>query len=279
MYWIYILNLEKKFKYVGETRRLVRRIKEHMNQRGALITQKFDIESVAGIYKLKDLYLFLNYLYFLEKVNFRYIQEIVPSDLSINDIFENYHSKKIENFITEEMKRQSSKPYLIWGGNYCKLEQINKYYFGNSPILPFCHCGILASIKYSYKRKKFYFMCCSSSYEKWDDFVEMIDYCETGYNCGYFEWFDEKKYKGYYISRDSNFEDGFFDLNFFDSIQFSIDNIKITFDDDNFDMELNYCKHSSSFDKITNIDTEFEKLKNIYDSRCKLMKEIRNFKY
>ena len=61
MDWIYIIRCEYDNYYVGKTKRLYRRMWEHMNGTGSIFTTEFEPEEVVAIYKTDEIDDFLKF--------------------------------------------------------------------------------------------------------------------------------------------------------------------------------------------------------------------------
>ena len=61
MHWIYIMECEDGYYYIGETKRLCRRFKEHTGGRRGINTSTFEPENIVSIYKISNICKFIEY--------------------------------------------------------------------------------------------------------------------------------------------------------------------------------------------------------------------------
>ena len=129
MRWVYILRCQNDIIYVGETARLLRRLKEHCEGNGSYTTKDFLPYELMGIYKL-------------------------PLNEDKNGALE------LENEITlMYMKSMNTKWDNVYGGKYHKgFRPIENPSTHMKLTRPYCKCKIPADINV-YKDKK-YWRCC-----------------------------------------------------------------------------------------------------------------------
>ena len=68
MKWVYILQCEDNYFYVGETTRLYRRFWEHQNGKGGINTSCLKPENIVAIYKVDTLVKFMDYNDYVNKI-------------------------------------------------------------------------------------------------------------------------------------------------------------------------------------------------------------------
>jgi hypothetical protein len=157
MHWVYILNCEDGYYYVGETTRLFRRFWEHGEGAGGANTKKYKPESLAAIYKVSTLGKFFSYC------------ESIDSGIRDGEIFDNfnvnaeekYNHLIMENNIAECLMQ--NKPDVwekIRGGTYTQFNK--KYTYPNNKSakeIPLCDCGVPCDIKKAKNNTYLYFRC------------------------------------------------------------------------------------------------------------------------
>jgi len=191
VHWIYVLECEDDYIYVGETRRLYRRFNEHITSRGGANTIKHKPNKLIGLYKVNDNYSFMRYRNTIQTGKYNKF---------IIDNWENEGDNLlIENHITERFfyERRENDSYgggLEWykvrGGKYTResldetvngykwaSEKEGRHYMSRNPIetipvdsivdRPLCKCHCPSEVKLS-KDKKIYFVCALKNI--WDNF-------------------------------------------------------------------------------------------------------------
>ena len=63
VHWIYVLECDDDYIYIGETTRLFRRFREHIYHNGAVNTTRHTPQRLIGLYKVGDNYSFYKYLF------------------------------------------------------------------------------------------------------------------------------------------------------------------------------------------------------------------------
>ena len=176
VHWIYILRctgekvawtskgLNDKI-YVGETTRLYRRLKEHVNQEGSVMTYDFCPNRLVGLYKVEDELLHINNDE--NSIHYKMYEEGY-----INKLENKNDALNLENDITEMyMQAMGPKWENVYGGKYH-----NGYRPHDNPgeevefNRPFCNCKIPADIK-EYNGK-IYWRCSRKNI--WDGLQEYI---------------------------------------------------------------------------------------------------------
>jgi len=169
MHWIYILKCQDDYIYVGETRRLFRRIHEHISGNGGDNTSTWEPESLVAIYKVPHIENFINYnknvtnalngndydkwlLYNFNKVLY---DEECDTDIVKCRFLE------CENNIIECMMINNKDNWNKFrGGKYVKFNTNDKFPI-NEYIkeLPLCKCGLPCDIKKNDEKNYLYFRC------------------------------------------------------------------------------------------------------------------------
>ena len=154
MHWIYILRCDDNVIYVGETKRLYRRLNEHCNKdSGSCTTHDFYPQSLICLYKVED-------------------------DCStINDYNWDFEDEKmwalsLENNITE-MCMQSMGPYWknVYGGKYHDGYRPNENPSKDCLFKrPYCNCKRPADIK-EWNGKKYWRCAKKNIWDKLKDYV------------------------------------------------------------------------------------------------------------
>ena len=178
VHWIYVLECEDDYIYVGETTRLFRRFREHLYRNGSVNTSIHEPVRLIGLYKLNDNYSF--YKYRNEIRNGEYnpftINEWLDKANEQNHLF-------IENRITElyfslrsksdermDFRYEDGDWWKIRGGKY--IQQYINNPFNNineEDILdrPMCGCELPCEVKISNNGERIYFVCALKNV--WDD--------------------------------------------------------------------------------------------------------------
>ena len=154
MHWVYVLKCADNIIYVGETKRLYRRLNEHCNKdSGSCTTHDFYPQSLICLYKVED-------------------------DCStINDYNWDFEDEKmwalsLENNITE-MCMQSMGPYWknVYGGKYHTGFRPDKNPSKDCLFKrPFCNCKRPADIK-EWNGKKYWRCAKKNIWDKLKDYV------------------------------------------------------------------------------------------------------------
>jgi len=181
MIWIYILECENGYYYVGKTKRLYRRFWEHENGKGGLNTYINKPQCIVAIYKLSLLDKFIFY------------NDIVTNEVSenmyfmgSNKILEDFNNSNIqrvdcdefkcENYITEKLiLNNKSDCDKIRGGKYTRFDIEYKFpnYKSEDTSHPLCHCGFPCDIRKDEENNYLYFRCAKKNI--WDDMKHIFD--------------------------------------------------------------------------------------------------------
>jgi len=127
MRWIYILQCEDGYFYVGETSRLYKRFWEHQNGLGGLNTSVFIPEQIVAIYKVDTIGKFIDYNNYVNKI-IDGVWHDSYKDLKLrdfNDICDEdqYDKLEAENNITECLMLHNKETwYKIRGGKYTRFD-------------------------------------------------------------------------------------------------------------------------------------------------------------
>ena len=207
MRWVYILECEYGYLYVGETSRLYRRFWEHQNGLGGENTYVYPPINIVAIYPVNRLGKF-----------FDYTKKVRNNDYQLNyniyfdrgGIFENfnidnddeygYDSLWIKNNITEKLMIDNKANWeKIRGGKYVRFDV--EYSFPINEIvkeLPNCICGLPCDVKKNDENNYLYFRC--SKKNMWDKMREEFSINDDP--CNFFmKYTKDKKYKTEYEKR------------------------------------------------------------------------------
>jgi putative endonuclease len=215
VHWIYIIECNDDFIYVGETINIYRRLKEHIKGKGGKNTHNHIPNKLIGLYKVNDNQSFYQYNSAVKFGTQDNIQRAIDEWGTWGD------NLLIENRITERLfyERRNNHEYgtgIEWyrvrGGKYTRENLDNDLYFAKemcerpnrvpetlkmiSPIdmmteeeivdRPLCNCGIPCEVKLSKDKSKIYFIC--SLKNVWDNFIKIIDINKS---CNYFKVYTE----------------------------------------------------------------------------------------
>lgn len=177
MHWIYILQCENNYFYVGETTRLYRRFWEHLDGMGGLNTLIYSPEKIVAIYKVNIINNFMVYN--------EYVTDIIDGVWH-----ENYPKLKLQDFNDEEyycdhlfaenniveclMTHKKDEWNKIRGGKYTRFN-IEYRYPNNKFVkdLPLCKCNLPCDIKKNENENYLYFRCAKKNI--WDKLKEEFD--------------------------------------------------------------------------------------------------------
>ena len=184
VHWIYVLECEDDYLYVGETTRLYKRFDEHLKGNGGSNTFKHKPMKLIGLYRVNDNYSFWRYRNSIKNGEYnKYILE--------NDWNNDGDNLLIENHITQRFlfERRENNYYgggLEWykvrGGKYTKekldetvsmykwaSEQEGRHVICKNPIesipvdsivdRPLFKCYNPSEVRLSNDKTKIYFVC------------------------------------------------------------------------------------------------------------------------
>jgi predicted GIY-YIG superfamily endonuclease len=200
VHWVYVLECEDGYIYVGQTQRLYSRWKEHLYGKGSVNTHRHIPRRLIGLYKVGDNLSFREYHASVKRPTYydpKFIIEEWGQDTS--------DYLYLENFITErymyerrnnETYGMGNEWYKIRGGKYTykSLDDTvdgfrnaainNRMYRAGLPISskkecdivdrPLCVCGYPSEVKINQKKDVIYFVCPLKNTE-WDGFHCDID--------------------------------------------------------------------------------------------------------
>jgi hypothetical protein len=199
VHWVYVLECEDDYIYVGETESLLRRLREHLNHRGGANTFKHTPLRLIGLYKVNENTSFMEYRTAVLSGDYnRFLLETWG---------ENGDNLLIENHITERFfyDRRDNTSYgggLEWykvrGGKYTRgnldetvamyklaSEKEGRTCFSRNPIdtllvetivdRPLCKCGNPSEVSLSKDKSKIYFVCALKYV--WPAVYSIIDTC------------------------------------------------------------------------------------------------------
>jgi hypothetical protein len=178
MHWVYILRCEDDYFYVGETKRLYRRFREHLTGNGGSNTCDFNHEEfeIAAIYKVPIICQFISYNKYVTNIldgtiqeGYRDIKLKYFGDEECDELYEwEYDHLFAENNIVEcMMVHDKDNSNTIRGGKYTRFN-VNYKSHNNILIkdLPLCNCGLPCDIKKNATNNFLYFRCAKKN--MWD---------------------------------------------------------------------------------------------------------------
>jgi hypothetical protein len=170
MKWVYILQCEDGYFYVGETSRLYRRFWEHETGKGGLNTSTYIPTKCVSIYSVNRLGKFFRYTENVENniygINHNiYFNRSVISENIEDDNDWGYDKLWVENTITEKLMIDNEENWeKIRGGKYVKFNV--EYTFPNNKFskeLPNCSCGFPCDVKHDKENNYLYFRCAKKN--------------------------------------------------------------------------------------------------------------------
>jgi predicted GIY-YIG superfamily endonuclease len=206
MRWVYILQCEYGYFYVGETSRLYRRFWEHQNGLGGLNTYKYPPINIVAIYSVNRLGKFFEYNKKVSNNDYRLNYNIyfdrggIIENFNIdNDTEVGYDNLWVENNITEKMMLDNELNWKkIRGGKYVRFDV--EYNYPNNQFiqeLPNCDCGFPCDVKKNDNNDYLYFRCAKKN--MWDEMREEFEINEP---CNFFmKYTKDNKYKIEYEKR------------------------------------------------------------------------------
>jgi len=215
MHWIYILLCEgwneelglrdkdKRNIYIGETRRLFRRLKEHCggdwgNTVGSVTTDEYRPIRLLGLYKVEDegLFAFTNDSIAQDMYETGYLTENKRWALEVED-----------KITLQYMKAMGRKWAQVFGGRWHSGHPRNINPSKDFTIdRPYCNCKHPADIK-EYNGKK-YWRCSQKNFCNWDEmtiFLEEIGLQTVTNPCNYYHhWKEHDTFDECIIYQDEN---------------------------------------------------------------------------
>ncbi len=209
MKWVYILQCEHGYFYVGETSRLYRRFWEHENGLGGLNTSVYPPINIVAIYSVNRLGKFFDYTKKVSNNDYHLNYNIyfkrggIIENFNIDNDADNecgYNSLLIENTITEKMMIDNETNWKkIRGGKYVRFNV--EYNFPNNQLtqeLPNCNCGLPCDVKRNDENNYLYFRCAKKN--MWDKMREEFGIADEP--CNFFmRYTKDNKYKIEYEKR------------------------------------------------------------------------------
>ena len=207
MHWIYILQCENDYYYVGETSRLYRRFWEHQGGIGGINTSAHSPEKIVAIYRMNNICNFIDYNEYVSKIIDGVWHENYKNfklrDFNNTETDSHYEKLYAENNIAEcLMIHKKDEWNKIRGGKYVRFD-IDYKYPNNDYIkeLPLCNCGLPCDINKNDDDNYLYFRCAKKN--MWDKFREDFNIYDEP--CNYFmEYTKDKQLK---IQADNNFKE------------------------------------------------------------------------
>ena len=194
VHWVYVLECDDDYIYVGETTRLYRRFNEHITSRGGANTIKHKPKKLIGLYKVNDNYSFMRYRKTIKTGEYnRFIIDDWENE-GDNLLIENHIT---ERFLYERRENDSYGGGLEWykvrGGKYTK-ESNSRNPIETIPVdsivdRPLCKCHCPSEVKLSKDKSKIYFVCALKNV--WGDFFADLDIDEP---CDFWQLYTEDSY-------------------------------------------------------------------------------------
>jgi predicted GIY-YIG superfamily endonuclease len=218
VHWVYVLECEDDYLYVGETTRLFRRFNEHLRSRGGSNTIKHKPIKLIGLYKVNENYSFMRYRNTIKSGEYnRFILDDWENE-GDNLLIENHIT---ERFLYERRENDSYGGGLEWykvrGGKYTREtldDTVAKYKWASekegrmchtiNPIKsipvdtivdrPLCKCYCPSEVKLSKDKTKIYFVCALKNV--WGDFCSDL---QVDTPCDFWQLYtDDKEVKANY---------------------------------------------------------------------------------
>ncbi len=183
VHWVYVLECEDDYLYVGETTRLFKRFNEHLRNRGGSNTIKHKPYKLIGLYNVNDNWSFIRYRNAIKLGEYnKFIIDYWGID-GDNLLIENHIT---ERFLYERRENNDYGGGLEWykvrGGKYTRntldelvaqyrwaSEQEGRFCHARNPIesiatdsivdRPLCKCHNPSEVKLSKDKSKIYFVC------------------------------------------------------------------------------------------------------------------------
>ena len=212
VHWVYVLECEDDYIYVGETTRLFRRFDEHLKNRGGSNTLKHKPYKLIGLYKVNENHSFMRYRNTVKSGEYNgFVVDEWGND-GDNLLIENHIT---ERFLYERRENDSYGGGLEWykvrGGKYTRQtmdETVAMYKWASekegrvcaskNPIdtipaniivdRPLCNCRYPSEVKLSKDKSKIYFGC--SLKNVWGDFFSDL---QIDIPCDFWKLYTEDK--------------------------------------------------------------------------------------
>ena len=181
MRWVYILECCGGYFYVGETKRLYRRMWEHSLGRGGANSLDLCPESIVAIYKVHHIVKFVEVLHETANRNNIYFNRTERLVKTFDDYDEKADCEQksdalfVENHITERlMSSLGSRWRQVRGGRYVRRDC--NYQKPNDPFeskLPLCNCKLPCDVAKNHTGNYLYFRCAKKN--MWDGLAEAME--------------------------------------------------------------------------------------------------------
>lgn len=205
VHWVYVLECEDNYIYVGETKRLYGRFDEHLKSRGGSNTINHKPNRLIGLYKVNQNHSFIRYRNTIKTGQYnRFI---------IDDWENDGDNLLIENHITQRFlyERRENEWYKIRGGKYTRktmdetaarykwvTEKEGRVCVSRNPIdsisvdsivdRPLCNCNYPSEVKLSKDKSNIYFICALKNI--WMDFFSDL---QINKPCNFWKPYTEDK--------------------------------------------------------------------------------------
>lgn len=160
-HWVYVLECKQNKIYVGETKRLFRRLREHLHTRGAANTRLYKPQRLLGLYPIKDYSSNTQ-----EKINHRDYENFITEIIILQKNLK-------ENMDIDIINKN------ICGGKYLEdiktkdfISQIQEDRIKKARNWPLCKCGIPCEIKQNPYHHYDYYRC--SLHNVWPSFIRFF---------------------------------------------------------------------------------------------------------
>lgn len=203
VHWVYIVECNDNFIYVGETEYIYKRLQQHITGKGGKNTHAHIPTKLIGLYKVYDNQSFYQY------------NSAVKNNIDTKNIIDEWGSWGdnlfIENNFTERLfyeRKDNSKYgsgnewYRVRGGKYTRAdlddfyngykwasEDTKRGFGGTNPVSrkkegdivdrPLCNCGMPCEVKINKDKTCIYFVCALKNV--WSEFnanIEVGDICD-----------------------------------------------------------------------------------------------------
>lgn len=212
VHWVYVLECDDDYIYVGETTRLCRRFNEHLRSRGGSNTIKHKPYKLIGLYKVNDNHSFIIYRNAIKSGEYNPFLIDNWDNRGDNLLIENHIT---ERFLYERRENNSYGYGLEWykvrGGKYTReslddtvamykwaSEKEGRTCHAQNPIKdiptdrivdrPLCKCFNPSEVKLSNDKTKIYFICALKN--AWSDLWTDL---QVGAPCDFWQLYTDDK--------------------------------------------------------------------------------------
>lgn len=199
VHWVYVIECEDDYIYVGETTRLYRRMNEHQSGGGSVNTGRHKPKYLDALYKVADNYSF--FIYRSSIINGFYNKEAIDTwgeddgdhlliENHFTELFMFLRGREDDNIILNDGCWNK-----VRGGKYTKyaneFERNPTSNMKEEDIVdrPSCNCGCPAEVKISRDKNCIYFVCALKN--AWKDFSPGLDYAES---CDFYKVYKDDVY-------------------------------------------------------------------------------------